>query len=726
MEAHRRSASVVTDRIVVACLLAAVSAPAAASSLWSVGGPEGASVTVLAADPQQPATIYAGTLDGGIWKTTDGAAHWKPAFSGLPTFAGSFLAINAIAADPTVSSRVYAATNRGLYASDDGGTSWNESGANVLEGRFLNAIVISPQSSSSVLVGSSSGVYVTTDAGVNWKASNSGLVDGSGHTPDVESLAIESGPTAGIVAGTNGAGVFGSNDGGKTWAKFGGTALDGIDVTRVRFGPVTSSTSAKIAFDSASGDEPIFALSPEQGVFQLVPAYHPSDSFALNASEFIEAQVEDECDSPCEEEIVTFLLPPAPLDVPAGAPLAATPGVEVLTGTSGHGIFHSVDGGATFTSMNSGLPSLAISAIAGDPASLTRYAGSGVAGVARTTDDARWNVANTGLFASEVSAVAAAKSSSAIAYAATGSSVFKTTNAGVSWQNLTSIGVDQQVWPVLAVDPTNPSVVYTATDEKGVIRTTDGGSTWTASNAGIETTAIGSLAIDPTAHQTIYAGADDGLYRSVDGGAHWTLLDADLSGASALAIDPANAQTMFAGTFDGVFRSTDGGAHWSDVTPSNSFLQTQIHGIAIDPSAHTHVYVAAQRGVWKSTDGGGNWAEIDAGIPSTFGQTNAQAIVIEPGSKIDVASVGVQLGAGNGVYRSADGGATWTALDSGLTNGDVAALAVSSGSSPILYAGTLGGGVFRSPAAAPPPPPGKRKIIPAHPSPPHRVREPRP
>jgi hypothetical protein len=100
-------------------------------------------------------------------------------------------------------------------------------------------------------------------------------------------------------------------------------------------------------------------------------------------------------------------------------------------------------------------------------------------------------------------------------------------------------------------------------------------------------------------------------------------------------------------------------------------------------------------------------------------------VAIEPGSKIDIGSIGVQVGDGNGVYRSTDGGTTWKPLE-GLTNGDVAALAVSSGSSPILYAGTVGGGVFRSPAAEPPPPPGKRKIIPARPAPPKKVKEPRP
>ncbi|HWC65063.1 MAG TPA: hypothetical protein VG777_03195, partial [Thermoanaerobaculia bacterium] len=225
-----------------------------------------------------------------------------------------------------------------------------------------------------------------------------------------------------------------------------------------------------------------------------------------------------------------------------------------------------------------------------------------------------------------------------------------------------------------------------------------------------------------------YAGTDSGIFESVDGGVHWRALpdSSSMPTVRSLAIDPVSVQTIFAGTDQGIFRSTDSGAHWTNVTPSNSFLQTQVHGIAIDPAAHAHVYLATQRGVWKSTDGGSSWSEIDAGIPSTFGQPDAPAIVVEPGtpSKIDVASVGVQIGEGNGVYRSTDGGATWTALDAGLTNGNVAALAVSSGSGPILYAGTVGGAVFRSPAALPPPPPGKRKIIPAHPAPPEKVHAP--
>ncbi|HET9794968.1 MAG TPA: hypothetical protein VFS34_10935 [Thermoanaerobaculia bacterium] len=711
-----------------AALLLAIAAAAAASAdpLWSRGGPAGGDITFLAADPQHATTIYAGTLEGGIWKTTDAAAHWKPAYAGLPIRSGNFTSINAIAVDPAVSSRVYAVTNVGLYKTDDGGTSWTESGASALEGKFLNAIAIAPSSSTTVVVGTSGGVYVSTDAGVNWKASNTGLVDGQGQTPRVLSIAIHPVASSSMIVGTNGAGAFLSTNGGQSWKKIGGTALDGIDVTGVKADPANAGN--------------VYAFSPERGVFQLVP---PSNGAGTAIARNDAAQDWEVLEailylweflvetlfcggSPCDLwwEILFWAQFSQPSSFVSSVPFVSGSLTEILVTTSGRGIFHSLDGGKTFSPINSGLPSLAISAITGDSGS-TRYAGSGLAGVAKTIDDGgHWSVSNTGLFASEVYAVAAAKSSPSIVYAATGSSVFKSSDAGVSWQNLTSIGVDQQVWPALAVDPTNPSIVYAATDEKGVVKSTNGGSSWTVSNAGIPTTGIGALAIDPASAQTVYAGTDEGLYKTVDGAAHWTLADTDLSNVHALAIDPANVQTLFAGPFQGIFRSTDAGAHWTNVSGSNGFLQTaQVQAIAIDPAAHSHVYLATSRGVWKSVDGGSSWTEIDGDIPSTFGQTNAPAIAIEPGSKIDVASVGIQVGPGNGVYRSNDGGTTWTALDAGLDDGNVAALAVSSGSSPILYAGTIGGGVFRSPAAAPPPPPGKRKIIPVHPAPPKKVRE---
>jgi len=140
------------------------------------------------------------------------------------------------------------------------------------------------------------------------------------------------------------------------------------------------------------------------------------------------------------------------------------------------------------------------------------------------------------------------------------------------------------------------------------------------------------------------------------------------------------------------------------------------------------VYVTDIYGIFKTSDGGESWINLSANLPSTAALTPAHAIAIQAGSpsKIYVAWDGNIRGPGDGVYQSADGGTTWTPLADGLENSGVEALAVAGGATPILYAGTLGGGVFRSPAAGPPPPPGTRKVIPVHPEPPKRVKEPRP
>lgn len=479
-------------RIGLACVFAAISLPAsAASSLWSVGGPGGGSISVLAMDPQHATTIYAGTADGGIWKTTDATAHWTPALAGLPMFAGHPLPINAIAVDPTVASRAYAATNRGLFKTDDGGTSWTQTGASVLEG-FLNVIGINPTSSSTVFVGTSSGIFVSADAGANWSPSNTGLVDGQGQTPTVLSLLINPDVSSSMIAGTRDAGTFLSTDGGQSWKKFGGTALDGVDVTGLVVDPENIAS--------------VYALSPELGVFRTAPPSNATvsaivrdegenDWESLLDDLFLDVFEEEICGgSPCFAEFLLLYFF-SPTSAAAPAPFASGNLPEFMVGTSGLGIFHSIDGGATFTAINDGLPSFGVSAIAGVGSSSTRYAGFGGAGVAKTTDDAHWTTANNGLLASEVGAVAVAPSSPTIVYAVTGSSIFKSFDAGVSWQNLTSIGIDQQLFPALAVDPTNSSIVYAASDEKGVIKTSNGGSSWSASNTGISTTGVDSFAI---------------------------------------------------------------------------------------------------------------------------------------------------------------------------------------------------------------------------------------
>ena len=116
----------------------------------------------------------------------------------------------------------------------------------------------------------------------------------------------------------------------------------------------------------------------------------------------------------------------------------------------------------------------------------------------------------------------------------------------------------------LAIDPSNPNILYAGTFGAGVFKSTDGGAHWTTLNTGLTDTRVSSLAIDPSNPNILYAGTPGvGVFKSTDGGGHW--IDVGLANTEvyALAIDPSNPNILYAGTFDaGVFKSTDGGGDW--------------------------------------------------------------------------------------------------------------------------------------------------------------------
>jgi photosystem II stability/assembly factor-like uncharacterized protein len=147
----------------------------------------GMNVNVLAVDPLTPSTVYAGLgrpgggTDDGVFKTTDGGAHWVRRSSGIgPPYETS---VSAIAVDPEAPSTLYTGTycaddeectDAQLYKSTDGGASWSQSGSFWLA-RF-RSILVDSGTPGSVFAGSSSlGVYVSTDGGGTWVETNTGL-----------------------------------------------------------------------------------------------------------------------------------------------------------------------------------------------------------------------------------------------------------------------------------------------------------------------------------------------------------------------------------------------------------------------------------------------------------------------------------------------------------------------------------------------------------------------
>jgi photosystem II stability/assembly factor-like uncharacterized protein len=216
------------------------------------------------------------------------------------------------------------------------------------------------------------------------------------------------------------------------------------------------------------------------------------------------------------------------------------------------------------------------------------------------------------------------------------------------------------------------------------------------------------------ADRVYVATASGGLWKSANNGTSWTPVfdhvDAMMS-IGAVAVAPSAPLTVWVGTGeantrqssswgDGVYKSTDGGETWTDMGLEDT---RSVGRIVIDPTDPNIVYVAAQghlwgpnaeRGVFKTTDAGRTWNKV----LFVDENTGANDIVIDPRNPAVLYAATYQRqrrtwgfdggGPGSGIYKTSDGGATWTKLTSGLPAGDKGriALAIYAGDPRIVYA----------------------------------------
>jgi uncharacterized protein (TIGR03437 family) len=316
-------------------------------------------------------------------------------------------------------------------------------------------------------------------------------------------------------------------------------------------------------------------------------------------------------------------------------------------------------------------------------------------------------------------------------YAGTNGGVFKSTNGGQSWTGVNS-GLPDLGVRVLAIDPIHSGTVYALTNS-GIFKSADGGASWTATSVPTATDPSGrtfypgiiTLAIDPLNPSTLYAGTGAGVFKSANGGASWTAINDGLprigpppanpslptfpAPIGTLAVDPLNSATLYAGTANNspqsaccIFKSTNGGVNWTaagngltSTTPSGLAFTPSVQVLAIAPSSASTLYAGtAAGGVFKSTDGGASWTAVNNGLTSTLnGQTfyaEVTALAVDPQNP----SI-VYAGIYGGVTRTTNGGANWSPASNGIFSTYVPALAIDPSSPATVFAAT-DGGVFKS------------------------------
>jgi photosystem II stability/assembly factor-like uncharacterized protein len=610
---------------------------------WVSGGPRGGRAQALAVSPDfaSDGVAFAGRwLFGkgggqsgpGILKSTDGGQTWNPSASGTEGVSYSS-AVHAYAFSPDFAAdrTVFAGTWGGLFKSTDGGESWQRL-TRVYFGPpgSITAVAVAPDFASSghVLAGSGWGAfYLSQDGGLNWTAN---------YSVSAQSAIVYSSDfvTDGVAFAGGWNGLYKTTDRGVSW-------------TQALTQPVGA-----------------LAVSPQFGV----------DGTLFAGGDGLYTSTDGG---------TTWISTTVGSDASSVRALAISPAFasdRTLFAGTGSGLYRSSDGGASWETA-AGFPDRAVLSLAispGWPGHPVLLVGTDV-GVYRTTDGgATWTLGQ-GLATLDTGPIAFSPEADLLLTGARNHGVYGSTNGGASWLPMGLQGggwyyniPDVAISPDYAADETLFAAWGSGVSIGGAVyRTTDRGATW---ELVYSTDHIGGLAVSPqyAADQTVYAvGNTVRVVRSTDGGETWDAVGTWPSGVYpgttqvALPTNYPTDTTVFAAG-QGFWRLPSGATEWALASGLDDGYY--VRSIAISPGYAADQTLLAtawwfagpagpqRHAVFRSTDGGAHWELASVGLPET---AEMQSVAFSPDyatDRIAYATSSRQL------YRSRDGGQSWTAL----------------------------------------------------------------
>lgn len=645
-------------------------------------GPEGASgMTAIAVDPRDWQVAYAGGIDAGLFKTTDGGQTWQEIGLTREVWTPRIQTIVFAPSDPSI---IYLGAGgkhiSPIWRSDDGGETWywmepSGPGSEWLPEADSKGVAVMPDDPLHIYFGVGSGigvvppefagVYESTDGGVTYRILESG--GGS-----IGPVVIDPADSRHILAGSlnaaeAGVSVVASFNGGRTWAPS-DEGMSGQNITQLIFDP--SSPGTVLALEHTFIPEvggSVFVSRDAGRTWQILDSHPNSNGLLYN-----------------------------PLPTPT------------LYSNHPDGLYASTDSGESWSQV-SGIDCVqGLSAMGSDDPeviySLTPPTISVSNDLGKTCTESV-----SGLLAHPVIGLGTSESNPAVVYIGTTMGVYKSSDAGETWDLLLT-----GMYAGIAVHPEDSQTVYLGEVERGKIhKSTDGGSTWIDLEADIAYPGVSTLAIDPSDPQTIYAGTGHGpqmppqgagLYKSSDDGATWqrlsgvpdvavTAIEIDRGGSGrvavatlgsgvlisedngqtfeprnggfvddpvgrqvwALEMHPQNPDILYAGTslhyskvgsggHDGLYKTTDGGRSWTMVLGGEEVVVSPnghiaigggIDGITLNPARPNEVYVALHDpGIAFSDDGGQTWHYVNSGLVPLMTHVYPYRMEISPSGDI--------------------------------------------------------------------------------------------
>lgn len=727
----------------------------AGDGVWTSAGPDGGTVDGLVASPDTANVFYA-VSRGGVFKTVDGGVNWSESSAGINRQLNGLIVHSQTGAD-----RLFAFGSRKAFYTQNGGVSWLDRSpdASLLSAtESITAAAVSKTSPGTYYIGLSNGsVLRTSDSGNSWSAL----------------------PAIPLAAGT-----------------FSISAIDTLpfspDELLVATRDITGGTDHRLY----NGN-----LTPTPWTLVPCPSGCLWESSEIVDIEFagtggrVWAATSFNGVGRSDDYGATWTAPGGPVSFIQGRRLAVNPAdtTEVYVAGGRTGFAYTVDDGATWTEVFGGFvgnaqlqPAVSVDVVYDPFNTALQLVGSSGNGVYRRTSlvSDSFTPGVAGFNATNIRAVATNLGN--VVHAGFGDTFnptfasFRGTSNGTVWSQANG-GLEADQFRALTVDPNDPDVVYAGgvyrphldssgvtfdPGNGGIYKSTDRGVTWTTIDSGIPMTGgmfsnslfgtVRDIEVDVTSagpggdSQILWAAGsgrwtvDDcdlamptftreaaRIYRSTDAGATWSPSETGLGGAecssagfaiyaSAVQIiqDPNNPNNVWAATFiggaqagdsptlpNGVFKSLDGGLTWSlastglpHVDGNPALSNETVLSLAIDPtdlsgntlyaSSNELVGGGAPLGtIYKTVDGGASWTFAGTGLTDR----DVRDLVVDPLTGDVYAAVTDPLSNGDGgVFVSDDGGASWASISTGFPEAAVATkLAIDNTGSPaILHAGT--------------------------------------
>ncbi len=546
------------------------------------------------------------------------------------------------------------------------------------DGGSVYSLALQPGDPRVMYAGVEGGAYKSVDGGATWTEISRGLDVAS----PVSSFAFDAANRSTVYA-AQGIGLYRSDDGGESWSEIGPRNTGAFDVATH---PTVSGT--------------VYAAT----VLGLYRATDGNQSGAVSWKPLKRGL-------PQRYRAVLVAVDPV-------APNRLYLSVEDLEG-SGGGLYRSDNGGNGWQRIYPGTAN----ALAFDTrAPRTVYAAIGNEIFRSTNAGKSWKRLAM-VTASSIETLVLDPARRNVLYAGGSHGFFRSEDGGRTWTQLFT-GLPFGVFQAIAVSPTSPQTLFTGvyTDRRGgVYQSTDGGATWRLSSRGLSALAIRSLAVHPRTPGTVWAVANSFLFRTTDGGATWVrqrpdgnnlvsrvfvdsvdgsrvfallqigTLRRSLDGGqtwetaaappvslSLLVFDPQTPSTIYTGG-GGLAKSTDNGATWTQLSGDAARLSTYALEISLSSpdTLYASGYIDGQPAILATSDGGASWTRADNGFPGFPGSLAIDRLV---------PTTVFALGSSGNVYRSVNGGQSWSVFSNSFRERVVFPLATSPVAPNLLYA----------------------------------------